>query len=94
MNTKKAGVPVEPYSMNPDIVVYYELEFKGDTIVPKTPLKFKNKRDIFRFRLLAHNIRLDTTWIDCYGPDGFNSFYVKELRSIVKPKKPRQRKNA
>lgn len=85
------------YIDHPDIVVQYELEFKKDIIKPGNKIKIKNKRSTFRFRCLAHNTKLDSTWIDCMDMDTgeWRSFRVEQIRNLVKPKRSyRKRTNA
>lgn len=81
------------YPFNEDIHVQYELEFGKDTIKPGNPVRIKFQRGVFNFRCLAHNIKLDSTWIDCIGPDGqWHSFRVDQLKGLVKPKRSRRKK--
>lgn len=81
------------YPFNDDIHVQYELEFKKDLIKPGNPIKIKNQRGVFKFRCIAHNIRLDVTWIDCMDPNGqYRSFPIDKLKALVKPKRSRRRK--
>lgn len=85
------------YVAHPHIVVQYELEFKKDVIRPGNQIKIKNLRSTFRFRCLAHNIKLDTTWIDCMDVNTgeWRSFRPEQIRNLVKPKRSyRKRKNA
>lgn len=95
MAKKRNSAPArEPYSLNDDIHVQYEVDFQGDTIRPGDMLKFKNTRGTFRFRLLAHNIAHDVTWIDCMDnkTGEFRAFYIDKLKSVVRPKKSRAKK--
>ncbi len=81
------------YTANDDIHVQYELEFKKDIIKPGNPIKIKNQRGVFKFRCVAHNIKLDVTWIDCMDKDGhYRSFRIDELKTLVKPKRSRAKK--
>jgi hypothetical protein len=81
------------YMYNDEIHVQYELEFNKDIIKPGNPVKIKNQRGVYKFRCLAHNIKLDVTWFDCIGPDGqWHSFYIDKLKCLVKPKRSRRRK--
>ncbi len=81
------------YVFNDDIHVQYELEFKKDIIKPGNPIKIKNTRGVFKFRCIAHNIKLDVTWIDCMDENGqFRSFYIDQLKMLVKPKRSRRKK--
>lgn len=82
------------YKVNPDISVFYELKFGKDVIQPGDMLKFKDVRGSFRFVQLAHNVKLDVTWIDCYNPTTgeYRSFYVDKLKGIVHAKKSIRKK--
>lgn len=82
------------YGVNPDISVFYELKFGNKTIEPGDTLKFKDVRGTFRFIQLAHNIKKDVTWIDCYSPatGEYRSFYVDRLKSVVHAKKSIRKK--
>lgn len=81
------------YIFNDDIDVQYELHFEKDVIKPGNPIRIKNQRGIYKFRCLAHNIKLDETWFDCIGPEGsWHSFPVSKLKCLVKPKRSRRRK--
>lgn len=81
------------YTFNDDIHVQYELEFKKDIIKPGNRIKIKNQRGVFLFRCVAHNVRLDKTWIDCIGPDSqWHSFPIEKLKTLVKPKRSRAKK--
>lgn len=82
------------YSVNPDISVFYELKFGKEIIKPGDMLKFKDIRGTFRFIQLAHNIKKDVTWIDCFSPatGEYRSFYVERLRGIVRAKKSIRKK--
>lgn len=81
------------YVLNDDIHVQYELEFKKDLLKPGSRIKIKNQRGVFIFRCIAHNIKLDSTWIDCLGPNHqWQSFPVDKLKGIVKPKRSRRKK--
>ena len=82
------------YGVNPDISVFYELKFGNKTIEPGDTLKFKDVRGTFRFIQLAHNIKKDVTWIDCYSPTTgeYRSFYVDRLKAVVHAKKSIRKK--
>ena len=81
------------YPFNDDIHVQYELEFGKDVIKPGNKIRIKNDRSVYMFRCLAHNIKLDTTWIDCISTDGgWRSFPVEKLKCLVKPKRSRAKK--
>jgi len=78
-----------PYGANPEIFVDYQLEFKGDIIKPGDKIKFRHIRGIFIFVRIAHNVRLDSTWIDCLDQNSkvTRSFHVGKLKQIVRPKR-------
>jgi hypothetical protein len=82
------------YLVNPDISVFYELKFGKEVIKPGDMLKFKDIRGTFRFIQLAHNIKKDVTWIDCFNPTTgeYRSFYVDRLKGIVRAKKSIRKK--
>jgi hypothetical protein len=82
------------YGVNPDISVFYELKFGKDIIKPGDNLKFKDVRGSFRFIRLAHNVKKDVTWIDCYSPatGEYRSFYVERLKGVVHAKKSIRKK--
>lgn len=81
------------YPANEDIHVQYELAFNKDIIKPGNKIRIKNDRNIYQFRCLAHNIKLDSTWIDCISADGgWRSFPIEKLKCLVKPKKSRRKK--
>lgn len=82
------------YGVNHDISVFYELKFGKDIIKPGDSLKFKDVRGLFRFIRLAHNIKKDVTWIDCYSPTTgeYKSFYVDRLKGVVHAKKSIRKK--
>lgn len=82
------------YRVNPDISVFYELKFGKDIIKPGDSLKFKDVRGTFKFIRLAHNIKKDVTWIDCFSPatGEYRSFYVDKLKGLVRAKKSIRKK--
>lgn len=95
--SRKKNEPTEPrkhYGVNPDISVFYELKFGNKTIGPGDNLKFKDVRGTFRFIQLAHNVKKDVTWIDCYSPTTgeYRSFYVDRLKGVVHAKKSIRKK--
>lgn len=83
-----------PYQVNPDISVQYELQFNNDLIKPGDKLKFKGVRGTFQFKWLAHNSKLDSTWIDCYDCNTreLRSFHLAKLKAVIRPKKSRRKK--
>lgn len=85
----------EPYSANDDISVQYELEFNGNNIKPGDKIRIKGELGkTFSFRHLAHNSKLDITWVDCFedGGGGFRAFPIEKLKAHVIPKKSRRKK--
>lgn len=84
----------EAYSSVDEIHVSYELKFGQDIIRPGQPIKLKHDRATYKFRCLAHNIKLDVTWFDCVDSKegGFYSFPLEKLKGPIKPKKSRRRK--
>lgn len=82
------------YGFNDDICVKYELEFRGDLIKPGNLIKIKNDRATYKFRCLAHNIKLDSTWIDCMDTSNgaWRSFRIDKIKCLVKPKRSRRKK--
>ena len=95
MQKKKYVQTNEPYFYNPDITVFYEMKHGSDEIVVGTPLKFKYERSIFKFMKAAHNAEKNVTWIDCMETTTgvFRSFYVEELKGVVKPKRKRKKRS-
>lgn len=91
---KTVQVNTEPYATNDDIFVTYELEYKGDVIKPGTKIKISGTTNTFVFKCLAHNISLDSTWIDCWDDNtkGIRAFHVERLKGVVKPKRSRRHK--
>lgn len=94
MPKKKTDKEYVPYSMNENIHVYYELEFLKDVIKPGDKITFKGVRGEFIFILMAHNSEKDVTWIDCSNPatGEYRAFYVDRLKSVVRAKKSRRKK--
>lgn len=82
------------YAVNPDISVFYELKFGKDIIKPGDALKFKDVRGSFKFIQLAHNAKLDVTWIDCFSIETgeYRAFYVEKLKGVVHAKKSIRKK--
>lgn len=93
MQRKKQVAVLEPYNLNPEIFVYYELDFNKETITPGFRLKFKKRQGVFQFRFWAHNSKIDKTWIDCIDTNTgeFRAFPIEDLKSIVKLKKSRKK---
>ena len=95
MKTKKKSTSeTKPYYYNPNITVFYELKHGNDEIVVGTPLRFKYERSIYKFMKAAHNSEKNVTWIDCMEVTTgiFKSFYVTQLKGVVKPKRPRKKR--
>lgn len=94
MKKKVESEPKNFYGCNPDIIIIYELEFKGQIIKPGTLIKIKNVRGTFIFKNLAHNIKKDVQWIDCIENQTgrYKAFRVDQLKLIVVPKKSRRKK--
>lgn len=80
-------------NFNPNWVVSYEYQHGKDLISPGSLIKFKGQRGGFKF--VKHVINRDTNkeWIDCVGDTGYRSFYVHDLKGIIKAKKKRVPKN-
>lgn len=79
------------HGANPDIHVFYELEFNGHLVTPGTKFKIKHDRSTYQFQCLAHNIKLDKTWVDamCIETGEFRSFRIDKIHALVLPKKKR-----
>lgn len=92
---KKFAEKNNPYYYNSDVTVFYEIKHGNDQITVGTPLKFKYERSIFKFMKAAHNSKKNVTWIDCMETTTgvFRSFYVEELKGVVKPKRKRKKRN-
>lgn len=78
---------------NPDWEVFLEYQHGKDLIVKGTEIKFKYARGIYKFQKHVKNIKTGTEWLDVVGPDGYRSFYLGDLKGIIKPKKKRVPKN-
>jgi hypothetical protein len=95
--SKKKTDPAEQrthYGANPDISVFYELKFGNKTIEPGDTLKFKEVRGTFKFIRLAHNVKKEVSWIECYSPTTgeYRFFYVDRLKSVVGAKRGARKK--
>jgi len=90
---KSKASELPPYWFNPDISVFYELEFGKSVINPGDSIKIKNSRGTFRFIKLVHNAKTNVTWIDCMDSftGEFKSFYVDRLKNIVINKRSRKK---
>lgn len=83
------------YVTHPDIAVEYRYVDGKDIIEPGDNIKFKWERGVFKFRCLAHNVTLDTRWIDCIADTGeWRSFRVDKFKGKVKPRRRRKVSNA
>jgi len=85
----------ERYGDNEHISLQYHFDFKGKEITPGTKLKIKGEYgDTFVFQQLAHNSKLDSTWIDCMSTKlgVFRSFRVDRVSSVVVEKRSRAKK--
>lgn len=81
------------YTGNDNITVKYKFEHNSDLIEPRTPLRFKNVRGVFKFRCIATNIETSARWIDCMDHEGqMRSFDVSVLKGVDKPKRLRRKK--
>lgn len=80
------------YATRPEIAVEYQFIDGKDIIEPNELIKFKWERGTFKFRCLAHNITLDTRWIDCMDLETgeWRSFRVEKLKGKVKPRRRRK----
>lgn len=91
---RKNKIEYIPYSKNDDIHVYFEVEYLKDVIKPGDKIKIKNMRGHFLFICMAHNSKLDVTWIDCRNPatGEYRSFYIDRLRGLIREKRSRRKK--
>ncbi|NDB81323.1 MAG: hypothetical protein EB127_01030 [Alphaproteobacteria bacterium] len=91
MVKKKKRTELTPYWFNPDISIFYELEFGKKTITQGSRLKVKGARGIFVFHKMVHNSKIDKTWIDCMDESSgeFRSFYVDKIKAILPAKRSR-----
>ena len=78
-----------PYWYNPDISIFYELEFAKKILTPGTRFKVKGSRGSFIFHKLVHNSKTDVTWVDCMDDNTgeYRSFYVNKIKSVLPPKR-------
>jgi len=92
---RKSTSEYVPYGFNTDISVFYEAKHGSDEIVVGTPLRFKYQRGVYKFIRMVHNAKKESTWIDCVDAANgtFRSFYVDDLKCVVKPKKTRKKSN-
>jgi hypothetical protein len=92
---KIKAVELEPYWYNPDISLLYSLNHTSGMIEPGTLLKFKNDKNIYKFRCLVTNIKTGKEWIDVLSVNGFgwSSFEPGKLIGIYVAKKSRAKKS-
>lgn len=94
---KRVGAPKEyiPYQHNPDVNIYYELQFGNDVMTDGTKFKRKYDRDIYQFLWMAHHIPNDSTWVDAYSMSrgSRHSISIEDIQKIVKPKRGRAKKS-
>lgn len=81
-------------SYNPNWEVSFEYQHGKDLIVKGTEIRFKYARGTYKFEKYVKNTATGTEWIDTVGPEGYKSFYLGDLKGIIKPKKKRVKKNA
>jgi len=84
---------ITPLNLNPAWEVTYSYQHGRDLIEPGDFIKIKFQRGQFKFLKHVYHTEKGVSWIDCTGPEGYRSFYVEELKSKVKPKKFRRKKN-
>lgn len=87
-----AKKPVE-IKYNPDWEIFYEYNHGKDKIVLGDKIRFKGERSEFKFIRYVINSKTHAEWIDCQGEGGYRSFYTKNLKGKVKPKKFRSLSN-
>jgi hypothetical protein len=95
--------PVTELYLNPDIVVSYEMQLNGQTLKTGDPVKIKHDHNLYRFRCLAHNVKLDTTWVDLVVVNdrnsarqltgGFRSVRPEQLKTIAVKRSRRGKKD-
>jgi len=82
----------ERWALDPDKHVSYIFDFKGIEVKPGMQFKIKNERTTFTFICLVHNIKIDTTWIECQTPEGFRAVRPEKITKLVGIKKSYRRK--
>jgi hypothetical protein len=96
MAKKKLGAPREyiPYVDNPNVVVYYELQFGKDVMVGGTKFKKRYDRDTYQFLWMAHHIPNDNTWVDAHSVSrgSRHSIRIEDIQKVIKPKRSRVKK--
>lgn len=78
---------------NPKWDVKFEYTHGKDVITPGTLIKIKNVRGEFRFMKYVKNTDSGLEWIDVIGSTGYRSFYLHDLKGIIKSKNRRIKKN-
>ena len=94
ISRKKSKSTRTPYEHNDQINIFYEMKFGKDEIIAGTPLRFKYERGTFKFIKMVYHGGKDITWIDCIDSTTgiFRSFYVSQLKGVVKPRNKRRKK--
>jgi hypothetical protein len=87
VNKKKTQI-----KYNPLWEVRHEYLHGKDLIASGTLVKIKNVRGEFKFDKYVKNIDSGMEWIDVIGNTGYRSFYLHDLKGIIKPKKKRIKK--
>lgn len=84
--SRKLKIDHTRYGVNPAILRIFELQFGKTLIVPGMKFKIKNSRGVFIFRNVAHNTKLDISWVDAMDDytGEFRSFYLDRIKSVVK----------
>jgi len=82
-----------PMNLNPAWEVTYFYKHGRDEIEPGDFVKIKFQRGQFKFLRHVYHTEKGVAWLDCFGPEGYRSFYIEELKGKVKPKKFRRKKN-
>ncbi len=78
---------------NPNIVTYFELTVGNDVLKSGDKVHIKgDTRTQWRFRHLAHNIELDSQWVDLISDMGFRSVRIEQLK-FIRPVKKRSRRH-
>ena len=91
--SKYKGV-TERWGMDPNKTVSYEFTFGKHVVKPGTQVKIKNDRGTYTFLCLVHNTKLDTTWLELTGPEGFKSVRIERISGIVGLKRSYKKKVA
>ncbi len=87
----KSTVPVEAY-FNPDIHVTYEFELDGNIIKPGDNVRLRgDNRTLYKFRFIATNIKINSTWVELCGPNGYRAVREEALKALKVVKKRSRR---